>query len=1243
MNEDPEEQAEEAAAEEAQADLKGTRENTEKIKDLLLRITNAEYHSDKGGMEKEGHSDAPKKVTVEKSHEEKDNDKKVQDSIEKNAKDTADIKEGVRKLNEAAKDLPSQIQNAVANGIKEGLKKGGGKKESVPSANKKPSREELEHTAQWFKDNNMPVPPEVQDALNEAQSKKPAKPAKPKKPAKNKAKANTPPKTEKPQEEPKNKQTEPVHTTMDDEEFRTSVREKLGGDHLTSSSKPLGGKKDKGSRTYKGKYKGKQKGKYKGDARSHTQPYYKPQLHKAAKQQAREDYLRSFEMAGEVDDASAPEAAKEAKAERDANEANYKRTRRNQKRKAEEERLKRLAEHPIDSGEYDKRSAENRKLSRVKKQLEEAARRKNLQNLKDSIPARDVLKENARKEADAEWGLDEYTPKQREQLEKLTNALNERNSELEKWKEARKKKGEELRKQYEKEHPSSPLTGITGDDRIVSPEEFKRRADAAIKGEIPVLNDEGKVVDVKYEPPTEKPTVRDIEALHYKTGIPEEELKLKSDKWWNQPYTGTPAQKNIGVNTRKQMDELAMYSYTHANKEYAAKRDKSVEDQLKEWEAKHKRPEDDILRIALEIGIDSSLLHLAGLREETKGAKKVETKVTQKTEGTQTKRQANVPPMPPKAEAPTEEEQPKAEQAANTYMNEGAEPPKEEEEGKGGAKEKKKGERKSQRISDNPNYQKAWAANAENAAYAQEGFAARKKAQGDRAFSDAENMEYETKRRNLSRQYEAKKDRLLGRHHGFSRGYADSFIRSAMYRGERFLEWRSGLLGGIGGDILASGINGDILRHLLGYKTKKVKTQKPVLDEEGNAVLDEEGNKVMEDAEENVLISDQKLTPFQKLARKMTGFKPKVDENGNLLPMTEKEANLALLANKDKFMDFLGGVGRFAIPLIVATAVAGGTTAWIRDMRNRTLNNGTTWGGAFANTTQDALFDVAHLFGFSANSGKDIREDRQEALSQNYQLFSAKANDLVSTDMWARSMGLTTQADTNWIEEQVAMGKSAEQVRQSFLNLKKVSQETGVSFKNLSESIATQETNATKLLGKKYTVNLGKNIGKAEEALNAVGLNGTQQTLDDLAKNKQFQLALTRALNAKGYARQASELAATPGLLMEFAEDKGVFDQGLENFSRQYYNAASGQQLAYDALLVKSGLSAADVKTSLGGMYKFTQSGETMKQAEKQELLITVGSDLTGKVVSSGNYQAGLHDTTGTGKYFAMHNWTEDR
>jgi hypothetical protein len=359
--------------------------------------------------------------------------------------------------------------------------------------------------------------------------------------------------------------------------------------------------------------------------------------------------------------------------------------------------------------------------------------------------------------------------------------------------------------------------------------------------------------------------------------------------------------------------------------------------------------------------------------------------------------------------------------------------------------------------------------------------------------------------------------------------------------------------------------------------------------------------------------------------------------------------------DKAIFAGAIKKVGMVALPILLATAAAGATTAEIRDVRNRTINNGTTAGQAFGNTAQDALFDIGHLFGFSANSGKDIREDRQEALQQNYKLFGQKADNLVSTDMWARSMGFTTQQDTNWIEEQVAMGKSAEQVRNSFLNLTKIANSTGVSFKNLSEAVATEETNATKLLGSKYTGGLVKGTAGALEDLKKAGLNGTQQTLNDLAGDKQFQLALTRELNAKGYAKQASELAATPGLLMQFALSHGVFKGALKNFSQMYYNAAGGQQLAYEAMLVKTGLKASDVQSSLQTMYNQTKkntnaagnsssssnSSSKKKTAPQPQVLeIRLQPGTVGKVLAGGKYMQGLHDVTGTGQYFSMKNFT---
>ena len=371
------------------------------------------------------------------------------------------------------------------------------------------------------------------------------------------------------------------------------------------------------------------------------------------------------------------------------------------------------------------------------------------------------------------------------------------------------------------------------------------------------------------------------------------------------------------------------------------------------------------------------------------------------------------------------------------------------------------------------------------------------------------------------------------------------------------------------------------------------------------------------------------------MARKIMTFK---DANGNTITkawsdMTPEEQNMFQLATFRSGYMRIARWGRRLLPVILAAAAVGGGTAWVRDVRNRTLNNGTNAFQAGANTMEDAIFDVGHLFGFSANSGKDIRADRQEALTENYGIFSNRGMELINSNMWARSYGLTTEADKEYIREQVALGKSAEQVRQSFLNLKQVSQQTGISFKNLSQDVAQQATAADKETGN--SVGIVQGTAQADKALMAAGFETS--SLSSLSENQAFQWAEMMALGASGHSQAAAEAQGDPQLLLTEALKYNVFPQALQRFKNLEYSMSGGSEIMEANQLYQQGIKLNDFQTGVDTMYTQAKYGATTQQSETA-LNITLSDGLTGEIVNRGLYEGGLYDTTGTGKYFAMNN-----
>lgn len=470
---------------------------------------------------------------------------------------------------------------------------------------------------------------------------------------------------------------------------------------------------------------------------------------------------------------------------------------------------------------------------------------------------------------------------------------------------------------------------------------------------------------------------------------------------------------------------------------------------------------------------------------------------------------------------------------------------------------------------------------------------------------------------------EEAKRKLIRGHNSRGGGIADSLMYGLMWRIMRMAEIRGGLGGSFAKDMLGDALTGELLRRLFGYTRKT--TAKKVVDEQGNPVVDENGEQKIE--EDIQLDSVKQPKKWQVKLRKLIGLKPNA---------TPQERRVALANLEYRLTGGLDKLRMVATPVLIGAAALGGTTAWLRDIRNRTLNNGTDYITAGTNTIQDALFDALHLFGFAANSGEDIRNDRQEALANNWDINSNRADTYVGTSMWARSMGLTTSAEQEYIREQTALGESAEQIKQSFLSLKAESQKLGVSFKTLTQMTAEQVTEADKLLGNQDQSSIIKNAGKFDALLNANGFSS--KAAQDIANMGSFREMETQALADAGYAQQASYAGGNASSLLALSEKYGTLTQAFQNWQKIWYNASSQNEIAYSTNMLKAGLTGQDVKSSFNTSFTNTQEGLTPKQEINQVLKIQLDPGLSGQIQNQNLYTEGLHSVGNTDRYFEMNN-----
>ena len=1282
-----EEEAQDEQAQKAISDVErnanASEETAKNTKDLKDSIDNLTDKIDKKGKGK----NAPDEVHIVEDHDQKENKEKERNNAQTTANNTARSVEEQQKTNQNLNDLKQPLNELLQKGqqnndlLKESIRQGKQnqqKTQAKPEAKTKPA----------------PKSEEKEEAKNSSTQTKPKKPRQNSTPKQEKAEEAREQKDAKWREAKErfekaygNKNT-PAGKVLHDADFRHGKRiytaKELGltkeqqdliknavkeQHNLQNANYPkllkhqmegwgfepshfiryvVSGQREKDFNPKEYLHS------YSGDARSFTRVNKKPKRLEPYPKRAAQEAKLAPKLSGPLS-VTSPLTPAQIKQIEETEKAKQAAQEREKARKAQEREIKRLEElhdNPIDADALKERKQENLPLVRTLTALQIEEEEKRVKALKETTPSKEVLKETARKQADEEDGLGELTEEQRKKLQKIADLKKENDKNVKRWYKERKKEEQRLKDEYEKEHPA-PSLRYWHDERFATNEEFKQAKEERL-APVRVIykrDEKGKILSsskVRQTPPT----VEDIERLHYRNGIiPDEELALKPSDWWNKKYTGTADQRNVGVKTREGMAKFADPNRTEQEWEYSKKKKKFVDSGIQKWEEKYKKPETDTIRLALKVDFDApEFLHLERLRAEAgkRAGSRLETTVTEDKHALFGVGGAYIKSSEKDSTATPKNADDNLQKAKENYKLKNME-----------------------RINSRATYESAKAADYHSLT--------------DFHYDQIQNREDKLAKRKAQRKYEQNMAYFTNGHRGMGGAYHDRLTRGLLYRGFLFIDWRSGLLKTTAERIVGDTAADAMIRDFLGYKTVQTPVYVPKTNEEGEVIKDSEGNvqyapkmvqatdkngqKIfnedgtpkMIEAKQTELISDENVSKKQLRLRKFLGFNPVQDEQTGYYKVPTAE-NIAtnLIGLRASFAGVVKKMGLVALPLLVAAGLAGGTTAEIRDVRNRTINNGTTAGQAFGNTVQDAIFDVAHMFGFSANTGKDIREDRQEALQQNYKLFGQKADNLVSTNMWALSMGFDTQADKNWIEEQVAMGKSAQQVRNSFLNLTKIANQTGVSFKNLSEAVATEETNADKLLGSKYTGGLVKGTAQALQDLKNAGLNGTEQTLTDLTNDPQFELPLTRELNAKGYAEQASELAATPSLLMKFALDHHVFGGALQNYSRQYYNAAGGRQLAYEALLVKSGgLKASDVQSSLQTMYSQIKtsvnasgnnsssstnsnnnSNKKQTAPQPQVLEIRLQPGTVGKVIANGKYQQGLHDVTGTGHYFAMQNFT---
>lgn len=402
--------------------------------------------------------------------------------------------------------------------------------------------------------------------------------------------------------------------------------------------------------------------------------------------------------------------------------------------------------------------------------------------------------------------------------------------------------------------------------------------------------------------------------------------------------------------------------------------------------------------------------------------------------------------------------------------------------------------------------------------------------------------------------------------------------------------------------------------------------------------------------------------------------------------MSDDEVAAAMTKGSSTFDPILGMMGSLEgivgkiVPAVGIAAAAIGAVGklveWGRSMQQDELNQGVGAAGAIGNTLSDAVEDIGHKLGFTANTGEDLQKYRQEALANNWALYGKKADTYFDARKWATDAGLTTQAETNWIQEMTALGLSTNQIKLQFEGLSEVSKQVGVSFQNLSKAVAEESTESEKLFGKQGSKGTEEGEVQVQEADNLFGLNSG--TIGKMALTSSGQNAMAQVLIASGHAGQEAASVGSPQEMYANIVKDHLGTALAKSMMAQAYQTAIGttysanpeqnrqdQEEAFVRNLSKFyGISASDFKNS--GMTAFKQMGNGSLSASstyagsltragmagaekaiptiKTDIQIGLSKGMEAKIANSNGVAKGLFDTEGTNNYFHIQNkWLLDR
>ncbi|MBQ5547621.1 MAG: hypothetical protein IIT33_02125 [Prevotella sp.] len=335
----------------------------------------------------------------------------------------------------------------------------------------------------------------------------------------------------------------------------------------------------------------------------------------------------------------------------------------------------------------------------------------------------------------------------------------------------------------------------------------------------------------------------------------------------------------------------------------------------------------------------------------------------------------------------------------------------------------------------------------------------------------------------------------------------------------------------------------------------------------------------------------------------------------------------------DSFIDRLVG-GLFSSSVLDAlggtAAIAGGVGEIVRagrDMTNTARNLNENGVQVAAQNTQDAALDITHLLGFTAYSGKQLKDWREvEANDYGLRLDSDEARNVTKGRETLAQMGLSSDAIAVKLSDQLAL--SGENVAKTFDQLSTEARRLNIGFQSLTNNVSDEVTAANQTLGSQDDQQIIKGSAAILGGMRDAGLETTSGSLGKFLQTPAFSNAYVMMMGGlQGKARQNAEYALMGGTqeMALFVEDEGLWPriaQEMGRYASQTETAMAGgttNEWANAAYLSTTGLS--QLVDSNAQETQDWLHGEA--QGRNMSVKVTLSQGLKGEVVDSGVVERG--------------------